>query len=203
MVSLTHLGRGVDCSSTKNYQWGKPLQVRLLIVVHRLLLVGAYFVIAASTPLLFIYHQRPRKSGRDKIIVIKIKRKKIVFLLSINGSPYEKFAFGLDGKIADKVMSIYDGMSQRHDFNGKDFFKILQQTHTELAEAIEKAVKDELRWQCLHQENESAIDRFPLLYLKFGLWFKNDDIKQMYVEEEPFIYNRYDYNFTDYSILNE
>ena len=130
-------------------------------------------------------------------------RRSVIILLSINGSPYEKFAFGLDGEITDKVISIYDSMSQRPNFNGKDFFNSLQQTHTELAEAIENVVKDELRWQCLHQGDESAIDRFPLLYLKFGLWFKNDDIKQMYVEEEPFIYNMYDYDFTGVSVLNE
>mgnify|MGYP007101840739 CR=1 FL=1 len=127
----------------------------------------------------------------------------ICILLSINGSPFEKFTFGLDGEIADKVISVYDRINQRPNFNGKDFFNCLQQTHTELAEAIEKAVKDELRWQCLHQKDESVIDRFPLLYLKFGLWFKDDDIKQMYVEEEPFIYNRYDYDFTGVSVLNE
>ena len=53
MVSLTHLERGVDCSSTKNYQCGKPLQVRLLIVVQQVATCRGLFVNnSLNTPIL-------------------------------------------------------------------------------------------------------------------------------------------------------
>ena len=92
--------------------------------------------------------------------------------LSINGEEGDEFTISLDSEIYDRLEQIYREESSRESFVESEFWKWLKAEHSELAQAVRKAIEEELSHYIFEDdyydfEGPRPDECFPLADLNF------------------------------------